>query len=64
MPFEHMLLPVPVGYEEVLTRIYGDYMTPVIGGGAHEYRHYLEYEEKLFGRFTELGEDIPEFLME
>ena len=33
-------------------------------GGAHEYRHYLEYEEKLFGRFTELGEDIPEFLME
>ena len=64
MPFEHMLLPVPVGYDEILTRVYGDYMTPVIGGGAHEYRHYLEFEEKLFARFVELGIEIPEFLKE
>ncbi len=64
MPFEQMLLPVPVGYDEILTRVYGDYMTPVIGGGAHEYRHYLEFEEKLFARFRELGIEIPQFLTE
>lgn len=64
MPFEHMLLPVPTGYDEILTRVYGDYMTPVKGGGAHEYRHYLEYEEKLFQRFDELGIEIPDFLKE
>ena len=26
MPFENMMLPVPVGYHEILTTEYGDYM--------------------------------------
>ena len=26
MPFEYTTLPVPVGYHEVLTSFYGDYM--------------------------------------
>ncbi len=28
MPFEDMMLPVPNGYDTILTRLYGDYMTP------------------------------------
>ena len=64
MPFEHMMLPVPVGYDEVLKHLYGDYMQPVKGGGAHQFRFYKEYEEKLFARFEELGEEIPQFLKE
>lgn len=64
MPFEHMMLPVPVGYDEILTHLYGDYMVPVKGGGAHQYRAYSEHEEILFARFKELGEEIPQFLKE
>lgn len=64
MPFEHMMLPVPVGYDEILTHLYGDYMVPVKGGGAHQYRAYSEHEEILFARFEELGEEIPPFLKE
>jgi lipopolysaccharide cholinephosphotransferase len=26
--FEDVKMPVPVGYDEILTTIYGDYMTP------------------------------------
>ena len=36
-PFEGMMIPCPIGYREVLTVYYKDYMTPVKGGGAHEY---------------------------
>lgn len=64
VPFEHMMIPVPIGYDEVLTHLYGDYMIPVKGAGAHPYRFYKEYEEKLFARFEELGEEIPQFLKE
>ncbi len=35
MPFHNMTLPVPIGYDEILTRQYGDYMTPVKGGQFH-----------------------------
>jgi hypothetical protein len=27
--FEYIKLPIPAGYHELLTTIYGDYMTPV-----------------------------------
>lgn len=35
LPFEEMLLPAPAGYEKVLTRIYGDWHTPVKGKSSH-----------------------------
>lgn len=35
MPFFDMLIPAPKGYDEILRRQYGDYMTPVIGGQLH-----------------------------
>lgn len=30
MPFENLMLPVPVAYDEVLKETYGDYLTPVM----------------------------------
>lgn len=46
--FEGHKLPVPVGYDELLTRIYGDYMTPPPEderGGKHNYVCADEYSE-------------------
>lgn len=35
LPFHDMTIPVPKDYHNVLTTIYGDYMTPVKGGALH-----------------------------
>lgn len=35
MPFEDIMMPVPVGYDEMLTTLYGDYMTPVKAPSLH-----------------------------
>lgn len=35
MPFEYLVLRVPKNYEAVLDRTYGDWHTPVRGGGEH-----------------------------
>lgn len=35
MPFEDLQMPVPVGYDEILTNQYGDYMTPVKAPSMH-----------------------------
>lgn len=40
MPFENIEIPVPVGYDKILTTKYGDYMTPVNNGGGHSYPFY------------------------
>lgn len=36
LPFCDMMIPAPKGYHELLTTIYGDYMTPVKGGALHQ----------------------------
>lgn len=40
--FENVMLPIPSGYDELLKKIYGDYMTRVKGGGTHEYPFYAK----------------------
>lgn len=35
MPFEDIQMPVPVGYDEILTNQYGDYMTPIKAPSLH-----------------------------
>lgn len=35
LPFEDIQMPVPSGFHHVLTKQYGDYMTPVQGGSYH-----------------------------
>ena len=45
MPFENTTIPVPAGYEEILTIKYGEnYMTPVKGASSHDYPFYKEQE--------------------
>lgn len=36
LPFETMQIPVPVGYDQILTGIYGNYHEMIMGGTAHE----------------------------
>jgi lipopolysaccharide cholinephosphotransferase len=49
LPFEHLTIPVPAGYHEILTQKYGDYQVFRPGGGGHQGilmdpdRSYLEY---------------------
>lgn len=60
MPFENIMVPVPVGYDKILTGEYGrDYMTPKHVASSHNYPFYKEY-------FTTLAEakkeaDLDEF---
>lgn len=35
MPFEDIIMPVPIGYHEMLTKQYGDYMVPVKASSYH-----------------------------
>lgn len=46
MPFEQMMIPVPIGYHEILTKMYGDYRV-VVRGAAHDYPFYKAQEEYL-----------------
>lgn len=48
MPFEYTTIPVPVGYDAILTCKYSaEYMTPVQGGGSHDYPFYRKQEQGL-----------------
>lgn len=48
MPFENTMIPVPVGYDQVLRQRYGDnYMTPVKAWGTHDYPFFKSQIEKL-----------------
>lgn len=47
MPFETSTIPVPVGWHEILTGIFGDYMTPVRGTQMHDYPFYRKQEQIL-----------------
>ncbi|MBR6228822.1 MAG: LicD family protein [Eubacterium sp.] len=56
LPFEDMEIPAPAGWHEVLSCVYGDYMTPIKGAGvAHAgaifdterpYTYYLDANKK------------------
>lgn len=35
LPFENTMLPCPIGYDEILKELYGDYLTPVKAPTAH-----------------------------
>ncbi|MCM1541734.1 MAG: LicD family protein [Blautia sp.] len=53
MPFENVQVPVPVGYEQILTTQYNDYMTPVYGAVDHEYPFYKAQIAKVQDIITE-----------
>lgn len=50
VPFEDIMIPIPAGYDQILTKQYGDYMTPVQAPSYHggftvldTKKSYLEY---------------------
>lgn len=47
MPFETIFLPVPAGWQEILTAVYGDWKTPVQGGSDHDYPFWKKQEQIL-----------------
>jgi lipopolysaccharide cholinephosphotransferase len=47
MPFENASIPVPAGYDTILSMRYGDYMTPVRQWDTHTYPFYKDQKEIL-----------------
>lgn len=47
MPFDAITIPVPMGYDRVLSLKYGDYMRNVRSGGGHEYPYMDKHDEFL-----------------
>ncbi len=58
MPFEYIMMPVPIGYDEILTTQYGDYMKPAKAPTKHggfavldtekSYKEYLPFLRKQY----------------
>lgn len=77
LPFEGMGISVPVGYDEVLRGIFGEYMRISYDGGLHDYPFYRSYEKILYEQgnpfpnryrfhieeFAEKGHEVAETLM-
>ncbi len=57
MPFDVIRIPVPMGYDGVLKRKYGDYMRNVRSGGGHDYPYFDAHDRFLKGR----GVEIPTY---
>lgn len=57
MPFENIMIPVPVGYDCILKLKYGDYMKSVRKGGSHDYPLYDKQERYL----SENGVSFPKY---
>lgn len=60
MPFENIMIPVPVGFDQVLRLRYGEnYMVPVKVWGAHDYPFFKSQIEKLKGIYQKNGMIMP-----
>ena len=57
MPFENIKIPVPIGYDHILTLKYGDYMKCVRSGGSHGYPYFEKGEQAL----KEQGISLPNY---
>ena len=57
MPFENIMIPMPVGYDCILKLKYGDYMKSVRKGGSHDYPLYDKQERYL----NEKGVSFPQY---
>lgn len=63
LPFEDIKIPVPVGYEKILTRQYGDYMTPVQAPSCHgEVKFDINSDYKVKLREMRLNKPLREKL--
>lgn len=64
VPFENTTIPIPVGYEQILTLYYGDYRKPIRGTADHEYPYYKGQQKELFDFYEKNRVEIPAWLME
>lgn len=65
VPFENTTIPIPVGYEQILTAYYGeDYMTPKQGAAGHDYVFYRRQQEIALTYLKERGLEVPEWMQE
>lgn len=64
VPFDQTMIPVPIGYHDILTMRYGSgYMTPR-QYSIHGYPFYKDQEEILIAHFQEKGVPLPDWLKE
>lgn len=65
LDFCGMKIRAPKDWDTILKNTYGeDYMTPIMGGGAHEAWGYRKYEKELVDIFKKCGAEPPAFLFE
>ncbi len=64
VPFDQVMLPIPIGYHDILTKRYGvNYMIPR-NYSMHGYPFYMEQKELLINHFHEKGVPLPDWLQE
>ena len=65
VPFENTTVPIPAGWDQILTVLYGeDYMTPKQGVAEHEYPFYKGQLEMLEKYYKEMKLEMPRYLFE
>ena len=65
IPFENTTIPVPVGYDYILRKRYGEnYMTPIQCTSSHEYPFFRSQEDVLFHEYEKKNWKIPSYLKE
>lgn len=64
VPFENTTIPIPIGYEQILTKCYGDYRKPKQATSTHNYPFYKEQREEVYDNYREKGIEIPQGLRE
>lgn len=65
VPFENTTIPIPCGYEQILTACYGDdYMTPKQGAADHEYPFWKKQQKILLEHYKKNKFEIPQYLLE
>jgi len=47
VPFENTTIPVPIGFDAMLSKRYGDYMKLVRNTGGHDYPFYESQKKQL-----------------
>ncbi|MGN0513858.1 MAG: phosphorylcholine transferase LicD [Lachnospiraceae bacterium] len=55
LPFEHIKIPAPGKWDEILTAEYGNYHIPVRGGADHDYPFYGHMEQELVKQVHAVG---------
>jgi len=64
VPFENITVPAPVGYHQILTIYYGDYMIPVQGTADHKYPFYNEQRKEIVDEYKGKGIEMPESMIQ